>query len=416
MLGYQGLIKDITRRVEVERKLAETHTRLQLLVSSLKALFIGVDEHGRVIQWNKTAENLLGVKDSMALGHPLQELPLPWDREQVKALLAELQEKKQPLNSEIKYTTRDGENHLLGATFSPVLLEESEFLGFVILGIDVTEIRKKQSQEALAQKMQAIGRLAAGIAHEINTPLQYIGDNTQFLGEAFNKIDACIGRCEQILSTGQSLDGQTLQAIHGNLEATEIEYFRREIPRAIEQTMDGISRVSRLVRALKEFSHPGSREKTYADINKALENVVIISKNEWKYVADVQLDLDPQLPLVYCLLDELNQVFLNMVVNAAQAIKERASREAGWHGRIVISTALQGDQVYIAISDNGTGIEPENIPKIFEPFYTTKDVGQGSGQGLAIAHDIIVNKHGGYISVESEPGQGATFTIVLPVE
>jgi signal transduction histidine kinase len=188
-----------------------------------------------------------------------------------------------------------------------------------------------------------------------------------------------------------------------------------EVPQAIQQSLQGIGRVTTIVRAMKEFSHPGSEEKSDTDLNRAIETTITVARNEWKYVAEVVTDFDPALPLVRCLPGEINQVILNLIVNAAHAIADVVENNGKSKGTITIRTRSQGDRVEIRVSDTGTGI-PETIrAKIFDPFFTTKGVGKGTGQGLAIAHSVIVDKHGGTISCETEVGKGTTFVIRLPL-
>jgi two-component system, NtrC family, sensor kinase len=198
----------------------------------------------------------------------------------------------------------------------------------------------------------------------------------------------------------------------------DLEYLLAEIPAALDQSSEGIDHVARIVRAMREFSHPGTEERTATDANQAIGSTLVVSRHEWKYVAEVETRLAPDLPLVPCLAGEINQVFLNLIVNAAQAIGEKvkAGGSSAPKGRIVISTRQDGAWVEIAIQDTGPGIPPEVLPRIFDPFFTTKPVGAGTGQGLAIAHAVVVETHGGSISVESDDGRGATFFVRLPVQ
>jgi len=173
--------------------------------------------------------------------------------------------------------------------------------------------------------------------------------------------------------------------------------------------------VSKIVQAMKEFSHPGSTEKKEIDVNRAIESTITVARNEWKYVADLIMDLDPALPPVYCLPGEFNQVILNMIINACHAITEAMQDKSGEKGTITAKTLDLGTHVKILISDTGTGIPEQIRSKIFDPFFTTKEVGRGTGQGLAISYSVIVKKHHGTISFESEVGKGTTFFIDLPV-
>jgi signal transduction histidine kinase len=203
--------------------------------------------------------------------------------------------------------------------------------------------------------------------------------------------------------------------IEAALVSRDIEYLFAQIPAAIQETLEGVDRVSKIVRAMKEFSHPGGKEKSAADLNKAIEGTTVVARNEWKYVADLKLDLDPELPLVPCFLGEFNQVVLNLIVNAAHAIGDVVKKNPGTMGVITIQTRRDGDHVAMRVSDTGTGIAEANRGKIFEPFFTTKDVGKGTGQGLALIYNSIVKKHGGTASFETEMGKGTTFIIRLPI-
>jgi PAS domain S-box-containing protein len=255
-----------------------------------------------------------------------------------------------------------------------------------------------------AQKLEAIGQLAAGIAHEINTPTQYVGDNLRFLKESFGELDSVI---EQLVEAG---GGPARKA----LDDADFEYLKEEIPRALNQSLEGVDRVAKIVRAMKEFSHP-AREKTATDLNRAIQSTITVASNEWKYVAEMDMDLDANLPAVHCSPAEFNQVVLNMIVNAAHAITDVVGDGGRGKGRIGVKTRAEGDWAVVEISDSGSGMPAHVQQRIFEPFFTTKEVGKGTGQGLAIAHNVIVDKHGGTIKVNSAPGAGTTFVIRLPI-
>ena len=194
----------------------------------------------------------------------------------------------------------------------------------------------------------------------------------------------------------------------------DLEFLLEEVPSALEQSMEGLDRIATIVRAMKEFSHPGSVERTSTDLNRAIESTITVARNEWKYAAVVHTDFDPELPQVPVVPGDFNQVVLNLVVNAAHAVAARYG-EQGELGRIEVSTARDGDHVVVRVTDDGTGIEPELQARIFEPFFTTKEVGRGTGQGLALAHTVIADRHGGTLTVDSEPGVGSTFTVRLPL-
>ena len=249
----------------------------------------------------------------------------------------------------------------------------------------------------LAQKLEAVGRLAAGIAHEINTPIQYISDSVHFLGSAFGDLLAIVAGYEPL----DNMDS-----------AANLPFLREEVPGAIERIIEGTHRVATIVRAMREFAHPGASDKTPADLNRAIETTLLISRNEYKYVATVLLQCG-EIPEVMCNIGELCQVFLNLIVNAAHALADAGRNTES--GRITIRTGIVEGWAELQFEDNGCGIPPDIIEKIYDPFFTTNEVGRGSGQGLAIARAIVVDKHAGHISVASTPGMGTCFTLRLPL-
>jgi signal transduction histidine kinase len=259
--------------------------------------------------------------------------------------------------------------------------------------------------------------LAAGIAHEINTPTQYVGDNTRFLEDVFQDLATVLQRCRELCrSEDQGLVSQppVAELISAAGEA-DVDYLLEEIPKAIAQSLEGVDRVAAIVRSMKDFSHPGGESKQAVDLNRALTSTLTVCRNEWKYVADVVTELEPGLPLVTCLPGECNQVFLNLIINAAHAIGEKLGPNSTEKGTITVGTSHRDGFVEVRIGDTGTGVPEEAQSKLFDPFFTTKEVGRGTGQGLAIAHSIINEKHGGTIRFETEVDRGTTFIISLPV-
>ncbi|HWW21722.1 MAG TPA: ATP-binding protein [Steroidobacteraceae bacterium] len=279
--------------------------------------------------------------------------------------------------------------------------------------VDIHDARRMQMQAANASKLESIGELAAGIAHEINTPTQYVGDNVRFLGDVFGSLQQCVDELSRM--TEEARDSIPIERVRQCVDKADMSYLREEIPKAIAQSLEGIQRIAKIVAAMKEFSHP-SQERTPTDLNHAISNTITVATNEWKYVAKVETQLDSSLPQVPVIPGEFNQVILNMVVNAAHAIADTREQHPTRIGTIRIVTRRLPDWAEINISDDGCGM-PKNIhEKIFDPFFTTKPVGKGTGQGLAIAHNVIVKRHYGTIAVKSEAGVGTTFTIRVPLE
>jgi two-component system, NtrC family, sensor kinase len=278
-------------------------------------------------------------------------------------------------------------------------------------------LRERLERELLeSQKMAALGRLTAGIAHDINTPIQFVGDNVGFLGAAIGDLlELCAGyqdlcRCAR----ERPLDERDLAALHKAEEAADLDYIRAAMPRAVAACQDGVGRVSKIVLAMKNFAHPGLERKALADINAALAGTLVLAASEIKYVATVETDF-AELPLVPCFIGDINQVVLNLLVNAAHSVAE-ANADGGALGLVRLSTRCHDDQVEIAISDSGCGIPVPIQARIFDLFFTTKAPGKGTGQGLAMARSVVVDKHGGTLTFKTDPGVGTTFFIRLPVK
>jgi signal transduction histidine kinase len=284
------------------------------------------------------------------------------------------------------------------------------------LELRVRDLATMQGQLVQAGKLQAVGQLAAGIAHEINTPTQYIGDNIRFLAGAFVDVDRALAAAERALAAARAncLTPELIGEVDDEIARIDLPYLRSETPSAIAQAEEGVQRVSAIVRAMKEFAHPGSPEMAPADLNRAIESSVTVSRSEWKYVADLTLDLAPELPPVSCQIGEIKQVILNLIVNAAHAVADVVGDGAGEKGRIVVATRLAGDWAEILVTDSGTGIPVAVRERIFDPFFTTKAVGRGSGQGLAVTH-AVVGHHKGSITFETQEGAGTTFRVRLPL-
>jgi len=287
----------------------------------------------------------------------------------------------------------------------------------VVAHEDITEQKELERHLSQAQKLEAVGQLAAGVAHEINTPLQYVGDNVDYLKRSFQIISTAMRLLEEVFLMAKSgqIEKGKLEQLEQALVKTGLRELMEDIPDTLEDCEQGIASIARIVRAMKEFSHPDTGERAPLDLNQIIESTVTVARNEWKYVADVELALDPDLPTVEGYGDKLRQVFLNLVVNAAHAIGEVVGDGSKGKGKIRIRTRRSGDWAVVEVSDTGVGIPERLKSRIFEPFFTTKPVGKGTGQGLALAHSIVVGKHGGRIEVESEEGKGTTFTVWLPI-
>jgi signal transduction histidine kinase len=281
------------------------------------------------------------------------------------------------------------------------------------------DLRATQARLLQAHKLEAIGQLAAGIAHEINTPTQYVTDNVEFLSRAFDRLKDLVAASRSLLQAvkANEITPEVITQAETAFASARVDYVMAETPKALAQSMEGLHRVAHIVSAMKDFSHPSGGEKNPVDLNESIATTITIATNEWKYVADVETNFDPDLPAVKCLRDEINQVVLNLIVNAAHAIDEATVGGSKGKGTIKVETRHDHDGwAEIRVTDTGCGI-PENARnRVFDPFFTTKPVGKGTGQGLAIAYSVVVDKHRGEIGFDTAEGKGTTFVVRLPVD
>lgn len=284
-----------------------------------------------------------------------------------------------------------------------------------------TETRERQRMEIelrQAQKLESVGRLASGVAHEINTPVQFVSDSVHFVREAVLSYSEVIGKLQVVMRSvlsGAPTEVATTEAnaAKNAFESGDLDYMLERVPKALDRSLEGLARIATIVRSMKEFAHPDGTGMACADLNRAIESTLTIARGEYKDVADVETDLG-DIPHVMCRLGDVNQAILNILVNASHAIE--ASRRDGERGRIGIRTRLEGHVVEITISDTGGGIPADIQDKIYDPFFTTKAVGKGTGQGLAIARSVIEERHAGELRFETRMGKGTIFTMRLPVD
>ena len=412
------IYSDITEQKRTETELKAAHAEMEQLFASISSILIGIDSENRVTRWNRAAGEIFGLEGSEIIGKPFLEVPISWNRDQVMKGMIVCRGKGRPIRlDDIRFLQRNGKDGFLGITLNPIISENSESVGILILAADITARKLLESQLAQAQKLESIGQLAAGIAHEINTPTQYVGDNLRFLSGAFDDLLRLINVHRSLAQTfrqGMPID-ERVRELEDITDEIGLDYLMEELPKSIAESLEGMERVAKIVLSMKEFSHPGTGEKSLADINKAIESTITVARNEWKYISEMVMDLDPSLPLVSCIPGELNQVILNIIINAAHAIKEQIGEDSDARGTITVATRRKDESCEIRISDTGPGIPEKIRDRIFDPFFTTKEVGKGTGQGLALSHTVIVEKHGGSISIETEMGKGTTFVVSLPI-
>jgi two-component system NtrC family sensor kinase len=294
---------------------------------------------------------------------------------------------------------------------------DQELEGVIGVAADITHVTELERQLAQANRLESIGQLAAGIAHEINTPIQFVSDNTRFLSDSFGGILPSLQEMAGLIEGargGAPAGGELIERLGEYVTGLDLEFIADEVPSALSQSLEGLDRVAKIVRAMKDFSHPGEG-KHETDLNRAVESTVQVARNEWKYVAHLKLDLDPGVGKVPCYEGELKQVVLNIIINAAHALGEQRERgEATGMGNIEVRTRREGETVRIEVEDDGPGMPDEVRARVFDPFFTTKPVGRGTGQGLSLAHSVVVQKHEGMIDIVTAPGQGATFIVTVP--
>jgi two-component system NtrC family sensor kinase len=412
-----AIFRDISELKQAEKKL-----RLQTAVMEAAANGIVITNPSGVIIWaNPALTRLTGYTSEEIIGRSSSVLKSGvHGRDFYQAMWQTILDGK-PWHGELVNRRKDGTHYFEEMTITPVVDKTGQIENFVAIKQDISrrkhvelERQRLEIQSRHAQKLESIGQLAAGIAHEINTPTQFIGDNLRFMQDVFNDLLGLLRQFQLLLENarGQSFAQGLAEEIDQTIQTINLADLEKEIPQAIAQSLSGVQRVAKIVQAMKDFSHPGTEAKVPVDINRAIESTLTVCRNEWKYVADLETDFDPSLPLVSCLAGEFNQAILNVVVNAAHAIADKVGGKG--KGVIGVSTRYRGDAVEIRISDTGTGIPEASRERIFEPFFTTKGVGKGTGQGLAIARSVVVDKHHGEIFFKTKIGLGTTFVIRLP--
>jgi PAS domain S-box-containing protein len=392
-------VRDVTAIRLAEQRLRESEQRFRRIFELAPTGMVRVASDGTLAGCNDAFRRMLGLEDDVLVGRPFEELWRNGDRAKYGGELSSLLAgQRATWQREVSFGHADGSTLVTTSSmvFVPAYGDVPPFATGVV--VDETQRLRLELELRHAQKLEAVGRLAAGIAHELNTPIQFIGDNVHFLGEV------CQGVTALASELVDGLDPVVQQ---------ELAYAAEEIPRAVRQTLDGVQRVSGIVGAMRTFGHPGEGERTLVDLEHAIETTVLVAGGELEGVATVEVEHGP-VPPVPVWRDDLNQVLLNLLVNAAHAIAA-AGGGPDRPGLIRVTTQLRDDGVEIAVEDTGTGIAPEIRSRLFEPFFTTKDVGRGTGQGLALARSIVVERHGGQLTFDTEVGVGTTFRVWLPL-
>lgn len=396
----------ILSRRRAEEEIAATKRHLEVLLETTKIRLSVIDENGTVRYvdpWQKKVHgDFQGASvDAYFLARNVQ------DADWIQNVLEALRDRKK---TAFEHRLRGPDDAIAQTTAIPYQDPTGDSWCVATITVDVTEQKRLESALNHARRMESVGRLAAGVAHELNTPIQYIGDNLSYLAEAFHHVFRLV---EAMHHAAAELGPSAAENHSQLLQAFDWEYHRDEVPKALEESLRGVEQVAHIVRAMKVFSHHGGREKQDVDLHRMLQAAIDISRNEWKNVATIQTEFDPKLQKVPLHAAEFNMAVVNLIVNAAQAIAERPDLTSR-PGIIVVRTKTLDDWVEIQVEDNGPGIPKEIQDRVFDAFFTTKEVGKGTGQGLTTAHHTIVKMHGGTLQFRSKPGEGTIFFIRIP--
>ena len=419
MKSSEELKRQIKKRKIAKQSIKEAHREINHLISSLPTILVGLTQENEIIHWNAVAEKVFKISAAEVIGTTLDRCRIEWDWPKLADGIAQSQAEGCSVRIDnINFRNSEGEERYLGLTITPFSGEKNSILGVTIIGADITDRVRFEAKLHQSHKMEAIGQLAAGIAHEINTPTQFVGDNTRFVQDAFGDLIEACGLYKELIEAAKCgpVPEKLIERHEKQFAELDISYLEEEVPLAIQQTLKGVDRITHIVQAMKIFAHPGGIAKEPVDINKEIEKTITITRNEWKYVARLITHFDSTLPAVPCHRAEFNQVILNLIVNAAHAIGDLNGRHSSEKGTITISTGREGNCAEIRIGDTGVGIPEAVRHRIFDLFFTTKEPGRGTGQGLAIAHSVIVEKHNGTINLETKEGQGTVFILRLPID
>jgi signal transduction histidine kinase len=402
-----NLIKEVVDR---------TNARMKDGIESMSDGFLLVDCELRIRQLNSQFVALFDVDTSAFSAETLDEsFPLECGISKIEQVDAK-RRAPLPVSIETLFPAQNIELTLYNGKILTWNAAQTSEAGFAVVVHDVTYRRTLETQLLSAQKHESLGTLAGGIAHEINTPVQYVSDNIAFMTDAIQGlikiINALDGNGSNIALTDEQRN--KLSAVK---DEVDFDFLSEEAPSAAGQTAEGLRQISRIVLALKTYSHPGSKTFEQVDLNGLIDTALTVARSEWKHVADLSLSCDPGLLPVACRQDELRQAVLNLIVNACHAIKD-AEADHQKLGKLQIKTErgqYAGRKgVIISIADSGGGIPQEIAERIFDPFFTTKDPGKGTGQGLSIAWKTVVDLHQGHLSHKPNDIGGTTFRIFLP--
>jgi PAS domain S-box-containing protein len=406
------------RAVEAESRVRESEARNHLILESALDAVVTLNSAGAITWWNGQAERMFGWAAGDAYGQPFADIVVAPRELAGSGGFAErlTTAGAKALDQRLETTARRRDGQEFPIELSITMAEPGSDCAFSVFIRDLSKRKKLEVELRQAQKLESVGRLAAGVAHEINTPVQFVSDNMHFLRGGIDDLSQVLNKYRTLrLSVVDGGDPvEAASAAEQSEHDADLDYLLENMPTAVERALEGLHRVATIVRSMKEFAHPDMKEMSSVDLNHAIQSTLVIARNEYKYVADIETDF-ADLPRVTCHAGDVNQAILNIIVNAAHAIGDVVAGTAN-RGRITVRTQRDEDCVEVRIADTGGGIPEAVRDRIFDPFFTTKEVGKGTGQGLAISRSVILEKHGGTLTFDTEMGVGTTFVIRLPIE
>lgn len=411
--GFVITITDITPLKDAELE----HKRLTAVIDQTAEAILITDTSGIITYVNPAFELISGFSAEEAVGRKPSIIRSGEHDTSFYADLWKTITRGEIWKGRFVNLSKDGRRFTQETTIAPVRDEEKKIVNYVSVARDITQQLRIEAQLRQAQKLESIGELAAGIAHEINTPTQYVTTNVKFLDDSFSDILDNLKQFNKIrmqVNSRASLD-ELEKSVSSLISEDELNYLEEDIPNAIRESMEGLRRIAAIVKSVKQLAHPGETHKSYHDINEIINDAVTVSTNEWKYVADMEKDLEENIPQLYCLKGEMGQVVLNLIINSAHAIEQSKDRSSDEKGNIKVKSYSDDESIILQISDTGCGMPRNVMERAFDPFFTTKKIGKGTGQGLAIAYNVIVNMHDGSIALDSKENVGTTVTIKLPL-
>lgn len=425
-LQFRQVTDNVNKRLErehraaqrVKQSLVESTNLNNRLLETVRSIVIGVDIHDTVNYWNRSARQHFGLEKNDVLGRPILNIGINWDWPSICEKILDCVTSEVYSNRfEVEYFDANKNKCFLSLSIAPVLPDNDQRDGYLIIADDITDQKNKLVIQQRLEKLQSIERMAAGIAHEINTPVQYLTDNAYFLQQSFDDFKDLIVESQLQINTLTPESNTDLfkKEFRKTYDEYDIDYLIKDMPKALEQSIEGLAQISTIINAMQYFSTPLSSVKKLTDINNAITQTITVTRHTWKAVSNVNTDYDPDMGEIPCYSAAFNEAIFNLIENAAHAIKCKNSQN-NVQGTIDIITRRNEQYAEIRIIDNGNGIEDTIKEQIFDPFFTTKEVGQGAGQGLCICRNIIVEQHGGELEFETQAGVGTSFVIRLPID